>query len=214
MPSPRRRSTNRRSENPTLTSSFSPAAAAGGPRGGHLAPDQLSAFPSGALLEFRGAMVCPYPLFHMGAWTIALQQWQARDAVVLVPSAHAASICRAVTTHRATRLNCIPALWRRILDHLASRTAAPRRSARCVTRYRNLGHPQRVAALYRAGGPAAEVRVFYGSTKARKRRFPRLVRFRDQRGPLRCTGSRHLGAGGRRRGVVGPRPAPVRRVLR
>ena len=31
----------------------------------------------GALLEPRGAMVCPYPLFHMGAWTIAMQQWQA-----------------------------------------------------------------------------------------------------------------------------------------
>ena len=43
----------------------------------------------GALLEPRGAMVCPYPLFHMGAWTIALQQWQARDAVVFVRSATA-----------------------------------------------------------------------------------------------------------------------------
>ena len=46
----------------------------------------------GALLEPRGAMVCPYPLFHMGAWTIALQQWQARDAVVLVASAAADEI--------------------------------------------------------------------------------------------------------------------------
>jgi acyl-CoA synthetase (AMP-forming)/AMP-acid ligase II len=27
----------------------------------------------GVLLEPRGTMVCPYPLFHMGAWTLALQ---------------------------------------------------------------------------------------------------------------------------------------------
>ncbi|HVM66740.1 MAG TPA: class I adenylate-forming enzyme family protein, partial [Acidimicrobiales bacterium] len=36
----------------------------------------------GAQLEPRGALVSPYPLFHMGAWTLALQQWQARDAVI------------------------------------------------------------------------------------------------------------------------------------
>ena len=69
----------------------------------------------GALLEPRGAMVCPYPLFHMGAWTIALQQWQARDAVVFVRSATAREIGEAVERHRATRLNCVPAVWRRLL---------------------------------------------------------------------------------------------------
>src|SRR4029077_20505844 len=31
----------------------------------------------GALLEPQGRAVCPYPLFHMGGWTIALQQWAA-----------------------------------------------------------------------------------------------------------------------------------------
>jgi len=49
----------------------------------------------GALLEPRGPMVCPYPLFHMGAWTIALQQWQARDAVVLLGAADAPAITTA-----------------------------------------------------------------------------------------------------------------------
>jgi len=73
----------------------------------------------GALPEPRGTMVCPYPLFHMGAWTIALQQWQARDGVIFLESADAAAICEAVSRHRATRLNCIPAVWRRILEHLA-----------------------------------------------------------------------------------------------
>ena len=46
-------------------------------------------------------MVCPYPLFHMGAWTIALQQWQARDGVIFVHSADAVTICDAVERHQA-----------------------------------------------------------------------------------------------------------------
>ena len=29
----------------------------------------------GALIQPRGAMVCPFPLFHMAGWTISLQQW-------------------------------------------------------------------------------------------------------------------------------------------
>ncbi|MBV8296706.1 MAG: acyl--CoA ligase, partial [Acidimicrobiia bacterium] len=29
----------------------------------------------GGLFEPRGPMVCPFPLFHMAGWTIALQQW-------------------------------------------------------------------------------------------------------------------------------------------
>src|SRR5205807_2207112 len=60
----------------------------------------------GALPEPRGAAVCPYPLFHMGGWTIALQQWAARDAVVFVEP-DAAQICDAVERHRATRLHGI-----------------------------------------------------------------------------------------------------------
>src|ERR1700677_2521131 len=67
----------------------------------------------GSQLEPRGPMVCPYPLFHMGAWTIALQQWQARDRVVFLASADPASICDAVARHPGTRINGVPAVWRR-----------------------------------------------------------------------------------------------------
>ena len=48
----------------------------------------------GSQEEPRGAMVCIFPLFHMGAWTISLQQWQARDLVVYVPSPEGPTICR------------------------------------------------------------------------------------------------------------------------
>ena len=121
----------------------------------------------GALLEPRGAMVCPYPLFHMGAWTIALQQFQARDAVVLVASASASEIGEAVERHRATRLNCVPAVWTRLL---ASPTLAGARSPDLSSiRFADTGTSATPPALLRrivTALPDAQVRVFYGSTEA------------------------------------------------
>ncbi len=119
----------------------------------------------GALLEPRGAMVCPYPLFHMGAWTIALQQWQARDAVVFVGSATADEIGTAVERHRATRINCVPAVWRRLLD-ASSAPGAPDLSS---IRFADTGTSATPPELLRAIAetlPRARVRVFYGSTEA------------------------------------------------
>ncbi len=122
----------------------------------------------GALLEPRGAMVCPYPLFHMGAWTIAMQQWQTRDSVVLV-APEARSICEAVAASRATRLNCIPAVWRRILSELGDGAGSAASRALRSLRFADTGTsatpPELLDAL--AGLlPAAQLRVFYGSTEA------------------------------------------------
>ena len=122
---------------------------------------------SGALLEPRGAMVCSYPLFHMGAWTIALQQWQARDAVVFVHGADAAEIIGAVDRHRATRLNCVPAVWSRILRAVADPGASPH--ALSTLRFADTGTsatPPEFLEAVRAALPRAQVRVFYGSTEA------------------------------------------------
>jgi acyl-CoA synthetase (AMP-forming)/AMP-acid ligase II len=119
----------------------------------------------GALPERRGAMVCPYPLFHMGAWTIALQQWQARDAVVLV-AADAAAICEAVDSTGATRLNCIPAVWRRILAEADGGAAA---RALSTLRFADTGTSATPPELLESMAsllPAAHLRVFYGSTEA------------------------------------------------
>jgi acyl-CoA synthetase (AMP-forming)/AMP-acid ligase II len=121
----------------------------------------------GALLEPRGPMVCPYPLFHMGAWTIALQQWQARDRVVLLPSFDAPTLCRAIERHRATRLNGIPAIWRRLLDHLAE--PAGRGVDLSSVRVADTGTsatPLELLDAIRAALPEASLRVFYGSTEA------------------------------------------------
>jgi acyl-CoA synthetase (AMP-forming)/AMP-acid ligase II len=112
-------------------------------------------------------MVCPYPLFHMGAWTIALQQWQARDRVVFVESTDAVTICDAVERHQATRLNCIPAIWRRILDYLASPAGKNRNLA--SVRFADSGTsatPLELLEAIEAALPGACIRVFYGSTEA------------------------------------------------
>ncbi len=121
----------------------------------------------GALLEPRGPMVCPYPLFHMGAWTIAMQQWQARDRVVLLPSFDAPTLCRAIERHRATRINGIPAIWRRLLDHLAQ--PAGRGVDLSSVRVADTGTsatPIELLEAIRAALPEAALRVFYGSTEA------------------------------------------------
>jgi acyl-CoA synthetase (AMP-forming)/AMP-acid ligase II len=119
----------------------------------------------GALLEPRGAMVCPYPMFHMAAWTIALQQWQSRDVVVFVERAEAESICAAVERYRATRLNCIPAVWRRILHHLSTNPTCDMSSVRFADTGTSATPPELLAAM-EAALQAAHIRVFYGSTEA------------------------------------------------
>jgi acyl-CoA synthetase (AMP-forming)/AMP-acid ligase II len=115
----------------------------------------------GAQLEPRGVMVCPYPLFHMAAWTIALQQWQARDQVVFLEETEAATIGAAVTRHHAARLNCVPAVWRRLLD-------APDVDLSSL-RFADTGTsatPPELLSAIAARCPTAHVRVFYGSTEA------------------------------------------------
>jgi acyl-CoA synthetase (AMP-forming)/AMP-acid ligase II len=119
----------------------------------------------GALLEPRGVMVCPYPLFHMGAWTIALQQWQARDTVVFVSSASAEEVGAAVQRHRAARLNAIPAVWRRLLDALSGPEPPDLSTLRFADTGTSATPPEFLRTLATAL-PNSQVRVFYGSTEA------------------------------------------------
>ncbi len=110
-------------------------------------------------------MVCPYPLFHMGAWTIALQQWQARDAVVLLDGSGAEEICEAVERHRASRLNCIPAVWQRIIDLVGSSGGRELSTLRFADTGTSATPPDLLAAI-ESLVPDAHLRVFYGSTEA------------------------------------------------
>jgi acyl-CoA synthetase (AMP-forming)/AMP-acid ligase II len=115
----------------------------------------------GAQFEPRGIAVCSFPLFHMAGWTIALQQWHARDGVVFVGAASAEEICRVVREHRATRLNCVPAVWRRVLDHAEVELS----SLRFADTGTSATPPDLLDAIA-AVAPQALVRVFYGSSEA------------------------------------------------
>jgi acyl-CoA synthetase (AMP-forming)/AMP-acid ligase II len=121
----------------------------------------------GSQLEPRGVAVCMFPMFHMAPWTISLQQWHARDGVAYVATATADEICSAVVRHRAERLNAIPAVWQRLLDHLASEGAAGDELS--TIRFADTGTsatPPALMAALMAALPAADVRIFYGSTEA------------------------------------------------
>jgi len=120
----------------------------------------------GSQIEPRGALVCPFPLFHMGAWTLSMQQWHARDAIVLT-APDGPSILDAVHRHQATRVYLIPAVARRVLDHLASPAGATYDVA-CV-RFADSGTSATPPELLRemsAAFPNATLRVFYGSTES------------------------------------------------
>src|SRR5262245_43338709 len=120
----------------------------------------------GAQLEPRGALVCPFPLFHMGAWTMALQQWQARDAIVFT-SSDAASICDAIERHRATRVHCLPGIWRRVLEHLDTPEGQARDlSSVILADAATSATPIELLGAIDDALPNARVRVFYGSTEA------------------------------------------------
>jgi acyl-CoA synthetase (AMP-forming)/AMP-acid ligase II len=120
----------------------------------------------GSQIEPRGALVCPFPLFHMGGWTTAMQQWHARDTIVLT-SAVGKDILDAMDANHATRMYLIPAVARRVLDRLASPEGAHHDTS--GVRFADTGTSATPPELLRelaAAFPNATMRVFYGSTEA------------------------------------------------
>ncbi len=120
----------------------------------------------GSQLQPRGAGICTFPLFHMAGFTTGLNQWHARAACVYVPS-DPASIVDAIRSFDADRINCIPALWHRVFDHLEQQPDGFRQLpqlhlADTGTSATPLDLLRRIASV----APDATVRVFYGSTEA------------------------------------------------
>ena len=122
----------------------------------------------GAQPEQRGAGMCPFPLFHVAAWMIALQQWQSRALVILPLDFTAETICNEIAAHRAERIYCIPAIWRRIFDHVdhAAQAQSPDLSSIRFADTGTSATPPSLIESLQALLPQAHIRVFYGSTEA------------------------------------------------
>jgi acyl-CoA synthetase (AMP-forming)/AMP-acid ligase II len=111
----------------------------------------------------RGATICMFPQFHMAGWSFALRTWLSGDAMVYVRRADAADLLSAVERHRAHQLYCVPAVWRRILDH--DRSGYDLASLRYV----DTGTSAVTTDLLRdlaAAFPEGRICIAYGSTEA------------------------------------------------
>jgi len=108
-------------------------------------------------------MVCMFPLFHMGGFTLALQAWQTQGEITFVRSPVAKSLLDEVQARRANHLYCIPAVWSRILaEDLSTWDLSSLKIADTGT---SATPPELIQAL-KTQFPASLVRVFYGSTEA------------------------------------------------
>ncbi len=127
----------------------------------------LRSFPS-PTADPTGSTVCMFPLFHMAGWSMALGAWQSRCPLHLVRTPDAETLLRTVERRRASRLYCIPAVWARVLDHVAG---TRRRAAFDLTSLRETdtgtsATPPELVAAIRDAFPDSVTRIYYGSTEA------------------------------------------------
>ena len=207
----------RRCGRPIRTCCSSPAVRTGRSKGVVLSHrvNYLRTHP-GSQLEPKGPTVCMYPLFHMGAWTMALARRGSRRPRSCSSSRRTPRCCATqIARWQAERLNAIPAVWRRILDHVDTPRAGRDLSVAAHRRLRNLGDAARAAPRHQGARPGRDptgVLRLHGS-----RRGVPAARRGDggEAGIVRCAAA--LGAGPARPGhrrAAGAGSAAVRRVLR
>lgn len=111
----------------------------------------------------RGATVCMFPQFHMAGWSFTLETWLSGSTMVYVRRADAPDLLSAINRHKARQLYCVPAVWRRILDH--DRSGYDLSSLKCVDTGTSATSPELLRDLGQAF-PNGEICVAYGSTEA------------------------------------------------
>ncbi len=114
-------------------------------------------------VEPGASTVCTFPLSHMAGWSMAMHAFHARGSVHYTGTADAATVLATAERHRASRLYCIPAVWRRLLDHGTHHHDL--RSLRQADTGTSATPPELVAAI-RAALPDTVTRIYYGSTEA------------------------------------------------
>ena len=105
--------------------------------------------------------VCAYPLFHMAAFTLAMAAWQTRGEITYT-AATAEALLGAVERRRATRLNGIPLLWKRIIESDISRFDV---SSLEQLDTGTSATPIELIRQMKTSFPKACIRIFYGSTE-------------------------------------------------
>lgn len=111
----------------------------------------------------RGATVCMFPQFHMAGWSFSLETWLSGSTMVYVRRADAPDLLSAIDRHKAHQLYCVPAVWRRILEH--DRAGYDLSSLRSVDTGTSATSPDLLKDLKEAF-PHGEICVAYGSTEA------------------------------------------------
>ena len=122
----------------------------------------LRSYPN-LLTDHSGGTVCMFPLFHMSGWSMTLNAWQMRCPLHLVPTPDAHSLLSTAERRRASRLYCIPAVWRRVLEH--DRSGYDLSSVREADTGTSATPPELLAAIKDAF-PHTVTRIYYGSTEA------------------------------------------------
>jgi acyl-CoA synthetase (AMP-forming)/AMP-acid ligase II len=125
--------------------------------------DVIRASLKGASLFPRGATVCMFPQFHMAGWLDPLAAWISGEEVVYVDGGDPDTLLDAVQRHRAARLYCIPAVWRRVME------AGPQRFDTSSLRQADTGTSAITVDLLgqiRRAFPQTTTTVTYGSTEA------------------------------------------------
>ena len=121
----------------------------------------------GALAQRRGPTVCSPPLVDLGAWTLALQQFQASALLVLGDGTDAEALVAAVAAHGSDAPSATPARWRGIVS-LVERDPggeALLSTVEVAEIFAAAAPPALLAAMRRAM-PGAELRIVYGSAEA------------------------------------------------
>jgi fatty-acyl-CoA synthase len=123
--------------------------------------DMLRAMVNGWVTP-AGPVICTLAQFHKGGWGSAIEAWLSGDPVLYADGSDPLAILRAVESTRASRIYCIPAVWRRILS------ADPARFDVSSIRHTDSGtsptSPALLAAIAEAF-PGAETRITYGATE-------------------------------------------------
>lgn len=108
-----------------------------------------------------GGDLCPFPLFHMAGWNAVLCAWALLRPVHLVSQPSGQQLVAMAELWRPSTLYCIPALWRRVFDSMATHDLSSLRYALTGTSLIS----EELLREIKERLPGTETTISYGSTE-------------------------------------------------